>query len=245
MGLILYLEQKTTALEDCQFRFYLVNWKKEYCLPGQPDENLKSNTEAQPKVTWNCCWQLESIDSKDSMLLFSSFIAMIWSDLQYVTDTKARGTENWQVHKAEIPRFSDLTPYPGKEEKPSIYWAFQHSITQGAIQQYIVCDSKVQISVKALRIAVSQDATKTLYDAYHKSLQMSLFTSEDWKETYISRTPHFFSLAVIQHYSALRASLCFCVGILNSNSICNNPSIRRSVVSVSSLWTEFLLSRTS
>lgn len=65
MGLILYLEQKTTALEDCQFRFYLVNWKKEYCLPGQPDENLKSNAEAQPKVTWNCCWQLESIDSKE------------------------------------------------------------------------------------------------------------------------------------------------------------------------------------
>lgn len=110
MGLILYLEQKATALEDCQFRFYLVNWKKEYHLPGQPDENLKSNTEAQPQVTWNCCWQLGSIDSRDSTLLFTSFIAMIWSDQQYVADTKASGTENWQVHKAEIPRFSGLHP---------------------------------------------------------------------------------------------------------------------------------------
>lgn len=44
-GLVLYLEWKTTVLEDCHVRCYLVNEKRE------SDENLQGNTEAQPQAT--------------------------------------------------------------------------------------------------------------------------------------------------------------------------------------------------
>lgn len=44
-----YLELKSTALEDCQFRCYWVTRKREYHLPGQPDETFKIILKHNPK----------------------------------------------------------------------------------------------------------------------------------------------------------------------------------------------------
>lgn len=128
-----------------------------------------------------------------------------------------------------------FTPDHGKERMPSIGWTLQDLRSHDAIQQCIACGSKVLLGLMPLITAASHDATKykMMLILEERSLQMSPCTSEAQRKTRILTTSNLFCFTVIQHCSALGASLGFCAVILNTNS-CNDQNIKRSVASASS-----------
>lgn len=97
--------------------------------------NLKNNTNAQPQVTWNYCQCLGVPDGREHAgVQFMLPWFGLTSTIELVSVVLKPG--GFTKH---IPRFSIHT--------------------QDAVQQYIVCDSKICI-IKALSTAASKGATK-------------------------------------------------------------------------------------
>lgn len=186
--------------------------------------------------------RLGIIDSKEGVLVLAVCVLMVWSDQQHIADIKANGTENWQVHKAELPRFSDFIytqSWNGMDASHTQDFAGFRDPRCNIIPYCLWfksthCDNATDYA------AASQDAAKDnmMLIMEERSLQMSPDTFEAWKRTPILKAFNFFSLTVIQHCSALWASLCFCAAIWNATS--NNCNDQVEYQKISSFCFQFM-----